>query len=204
MTNVTIYNVKASVYGHGPGWCFTSHDLSNAGGDVAVRQALSRLKKGGFIRRIAWGLYDYPRKHPTLGTLPPDLDQAVKAIARRDRITVMPSGAHAANALGLSEQVPGKLVYLTDGPARRVRIGNTEIILKRTTPRMMAMAGTPAGLVVAAFKYLGKDHVDHSVATTLRKALSRDAKGSLRKNVTFAPRWMYKSLMSIAGSPIRG
>ena len=96
-------------------------------------KALSRLTARGVIRRLARGLYEYPREHPELGTLSPDLEKVAKALAGKHRIRLQPAGAYAANLLGLSEQVPAKIVFLTDGPSRTVKIGRQEIHLRRTT-----------------------------------------------------------------------
>jgi len=188
--HLLVSTVKFTIYGHGRGWCFTLNDFAGLNNDVAVRQALSRLDKAKFIRRISWGLYEYPRKHPRLGILPPDISQVVKAIARKDQIAVLPSGAYAANLLGLSEQVPGKVVYLTEGLSKRVKIGKTEIIFKKTTPKNMASAGTVGGLVIQALKYLGRSHSDETIISTLKKRLSKRDNATLRKSAKFAPRWI--------------
>ena len=135
---LTVFKVKSSIYGHGRGWCFTPDDFIALGSDSAVHQALSRLQKSGFIRRLSWGLYEYPRKHPKLGLLPPDVQQVVKAAARKDNLKTLASGAYAANLLGLSDQVPAKVVYLTGGISRRIRIGKRDIIFKATTPKNIA------------------------------------------------------------------
>jgi hypothetical protein len=107
----------------------------------------SRLAAKGTIRRLARGLYEYPRMHPELGMLSPDIDQVAKALAGKDRICLQPSGAYATNLLGLSEQVPAKVVFLTDGPSRIVKIGRQEIQLRHTTTRNMAAAGRLSGLL---------------------------------------------------------
>ena len=86
------------------------------------------------LRRLARGLYEYPREHPELGTLSPDIQKVAKALAGKDRIRLQPAGAYAANLLGLSEQVPAKAVFLTDGPSRTVKIGGQEIQLRRHNP----------------------------------------------------------------------
>src|SRR5205823_4719305 len=129
---------------------------------------LSRLAQTKTIRRLARGLYDYPKSHPTLGLLSPSVDQIAKALVD-PKTKIQPSGAYAANLLGLSEQVPLKSVFLTTGTPRRVRIGRQEIILKRTTPRQMATAGRLSGLVIQALKHLGKSDEVESRLAVLKK-----------------------------------
>lgn len=72
-------------------------------------------------------MYDFPKEHPVLGLLAPPPDAITRALAGRDRTRLQPAGAYAANILGLSEQVPAKAVFLTDGPSRTVKVGPTTI-----------------------------------------------------------------------------
>jgi hypothetical protein len=152
--------------------------------------ALTRLSRKGTIRRLARGLYDYPAHHPKIGVLSPSVDALARALAGRDAIRLQPSGAYAANLLGLSEQVPMKVVFLTDGPNRHVRIGKQEIHLKRTTPRNMATAGKTSGLVIQALRYLGQRGTDSAVVQTLRRRLSDQDKAGLVKDIRLAPAWI--------------
>jgi hypothetical protein len=155
------------IYGHGNGWTFTPASFLDLGSRNAVASALKRHKKSGLIRQLARGLYDYPRNDSKLGVLSPSSDAVAKALSGRDATRQQPSGAHAANLLGLSDQVPMKILYLTDGASRTVMIGNRQIILKRTTPRNMATAGKISGLVIQALRYLGQTHVDDTIITKL-------------------------------------
>jgi hypothetical protein len=160
------------------------------GSDESIRQALSHLQKQKVIRRLAQGIYDYPKEHDVLGIIPPDLNQVANAIAKKNGVQIQPAGAHAANLAGLSEQVPGRLVFLTEGPTRKVKIGNQEIIFKKTTSKIMSSAGTREGLIIQAFKNLGKDHIDKVVRARTRKFLQLSSVKELRKNMKFAPAWI--------------
>jgi len=132
---------RATIFGHGRGWVFTPKDLVHLGDPRSVGMALTRLTRKGVIRQLARGLYDFPVEHPVLGRIAPSADAIAKALAARDAVRLQPAGAYAANMLGLSDQVPTKVVFLTDGPSRRVQVGQREIVLQRTTPRNMATAG---------------------------------------------------------------
>ena len=103
------------------------------------------------------GLYDYPRQHPKLGELAPTPEQIAQALAGKEASRIQPSGAYAANLLGLTEQVPAQAIFLTDATTGRVRVGRQEIILNQTTPKNMATAGRVSGLVIQALRYLGKE-----------------------------------------------
>ena len=90
------------IYGHGKGWVFTPAHLSDLGSRDAVASALRRYRQSGLIRQLARGLYDYPRTDPKLGMLTPSPDAVARAFAGRDAFRLQPSGAYAANLLGLS------------------------------------------------------------------------------------------------------
>lgn len=182
--------VLSRIYGKKRGWVFTSVHFLDLGNDLSVRKALQSAADRGLIRRLATGLYDYPKQHPKLGDLAPSPDQIAQALAGKDSLRIQPSGAYAANLLGLSEQVPAKVIFLTDGANRKVKVGNQEIILKQTTPKNMATAGRVSGLVIQALRYLGKDHVDDQVIDTLAQRLSPDDRRQLMKDIRYAPAWI--------------
>ena len=188
------------IRGHGKGWVFTPNHFKDLGSRDAVASALKRHKQAGLIRQLAQGLYDYPKTDPELGILEPSIDDIVSVLAGRDVVRLQPTGAYAANLLGLSTQVPMKIIYLTDGLPKTVTIGKRQIILKRTTPRNMAMAGRVSGLVAQAFRYLGKDHVDNSMIDRLRDRLDGAAQAQLLKDARYVPAWIAKVFQEIAQS----
>jgi len=181
------------------GWVFTPSYFLDIGNRDAIDQGLGRLVRSGAIRRLARGLYDYPVKHPTLGDLPPNYQRIAQALAGRDSLKIQPSGAYAANLLGLTEQVPAKIVFLTDGPNRTVQINKQQIVLKRTTPKNMATAGRVSGLIIQALRHLGQDHVDDKIIGMLKKRLSRDDKRQLISDLRYAPVWIGNIFRQLQG-----
>lgn len=192
--------VLSRITAKGPGWVFTPSNFIDLGSRDAIASALKRHKKEGTIRQLARGLYDYPRQDPQLGTLSPSVDSVANAIKGRDAIRLQPSGAYAANLLGLSEQVPMRVLFLTDGPSRNVKIGKQQILLKKTTPRNMATAGRASGLVIQALRYLGRRSVDDSMVRKLRRRLKADDKKQLLKDIRYAPVWIGEALKKIAAT----
>lgn len=182
--------IRNRIIEHGPAWCFTPFHFSDLENDASIRKALSQLEKQKFIRRLARGLYDYPKKHDTLGIIPPDLNEVAKAIAEKDGVFIQPAGAYAANLVGLSTQVPGRIVFLTEAASRKIKIGNQEIIFKKTTRKNMFAAGTREGLLIQALKYLGKDHIDQKACIQISKFLKDSPKEDIKKNMKFAPSWI--------------
>ena len=188
------------IRGHGRGWVFTPRHFMDLASRPAITSALRRQTAAGTIRQLGRGLYDYPRQHPALGALIPTPEAVATAMAGRDRVRLQPSGAYAANLLGLSEQVPAKVVFLTDGPSRVVQLGPTTLQLRHTTPRNMAAAGRPSGLVIQAFRHLGPEHVTPERIARLRRTLPADDRRSLLKDLTLAPEWMHRRLKELAAS----
>ncbi len=182
--------VVSRIYGKKRGWVFAPINFLDLGSRAAIDQALGRLVKTGTIRRLARGLYDYPNKHPDFGVLPPNYNRVAQALMGRDNVKIQPSGAYAANLLGLTEQVPAKIVFFTDGPNRKVQIGKQKIILKRTTPKNMAVAGRISGLVIQALRYLKQKNVDSAIIAKLKRRLSDKDKNTLMSDIRYAPAWI--------------
>jgi hypothetical protein len=120
----------------------------------------------------------------------PDIQNVAKALARKTGTRLQPTGAAAANLLGLSEQVPAKVVFLTDGRSKHIRLGNLDIVFKRTSPRMMATAGSISGLVIHALRYLGRTHVNDLTIRRLDSRLSPANRRRLSADAAFAPAWI--------------
>jgi hypothetical protein len=186
------------IRGHGRGWVFTPAHLADLGSRNAVASALKRFKADARIRQLARGLYDYPAQDPVLGTVAASADAIARALVVRNAIRLQPSGAYAANVLGLSEQVPSRIVFLTDGPARKVKIGKREILLQHTTPRNMATAGRKSGTLIQALRYLGQDQVDDKVLATIRRNITDADRPVIRKDLRHAPAWIADLMRPLA------
>jgi hypothetical protein len=188
----------ARIQARGDGWVFSPGDFIDLGKRPAVDKALSRMAAGGSIRRVVRGVYDVPREHPILGITAPSIDQVAKAVAGKGGTRLQPTGAYAANLLGLSDQVPAKVVFLTDGRSKRIQLGKLSIVLKQTSPRSMATAGTVSGVVIQALRYLGKTHVTDETVRRLDGRLSADDRKQLLKDLAFAPAWVADIMRRLA------
>lgn len=118
--------------------------------------ALSRLSKEGCIERASKGVYFAPKSDPLLGALHPSLEEIAKAIADKEQIKIRPTGAYALNKLGLSTQVPMKVVYLTNGHPRKFKMGKGSITFRQTTPKVMSVENDLIFLAIQALQELGK------------------------------------------------
>ena len=181
--------VLRSIRRKGRGYVFTPEDMHSFGSRAAIDQALSRLARKGEIRRLGRGIYDYPKITERLGPLSPTPEAVAEALARTEGAQLQTSGARAANALGLTTQVPARLTFLTDGTPRSRRVGRQIIELKRAAPRKLRGAGTTAGTVLQALRYLGAERVDEEVIRHLSRILTARDKRELRSLMTAAPGW---------------
>ena len=182
--------VTRRIHRHGKGWVFTPKHFQDLGSRAGIDLALHRLKAACSIRQLARGIYDYPAQDPDLGMIAPSADAIARALVVRDAIRLQPSGAYAANILGLSEQVPSRIVFLTDGPTRKVKIGKRSILLQHTTPRNMATAGRKSSTVIQALRYLGKDQIDDRVLAQLRRQITDVDRPMIRRDLRHAPAWI--------------
>lgn len=189
--------VMKRVRASGRGSVFTPRDFLDVAARAAVDQALSRLVRAGQLRRLARGLYDFPKLHPKLGPLSPAPDDVAQALARETGSHLQIDGARAANALGLSTQVAAQSSWLTDGPSRRVVLGKRVVDLRHASPKHLIAPGSPAGTVVQALRHLGASRAADLLQVASRN-LSVGDKKILARSASQAPAWMRSTLLSIA------
>ncbi len=195
--------IMKRVRAHGRGrWVCTPRDFLDLASREAVDQALSRLVRAGRLRRAGRGLYDLPRTSALLGRpAPVDLDAALAALARRDGIRVMPDGATAAHRLGLTNAVPARPGYVTDGATRTVEIDGATVHLRHAGPRVMRWTGHPAAPVAQALRWLGPDAArDPRVVAALKRHLPEAVKYDLSRNARNLPGWALPIARDVAGS----
>jgi hypothetical protein len=159
--------------------------------------ALARLVDGGLLRRLARGVYDYPKTHPRFGLRAPSADAVAQAIARNTGESICHSGARAANLLGVSTQVPAQAVYLTSGTNRTIHVDlgdgrGFDVRFKRSTWR--PGDDGKAGMVLQALRFLGQDAINDQVLRSLRSILDDRDLRQFRQLRWEAPGWMQPTL----------
>ena len=191
--------IVARIERQGEGKAFSAKDFLDIASRTTVDVTLAELALDGVIRRIRRGLYDKPRINPALGgKLSPDIDEAARAIARRQHWKIVPEGAWAANLLGLTTQVPAKIIYLTDGPNNEVAIARRSIYFKHARPKALAGLEGKIALVVQALRHLGKESVGPHEMATLRAALTPAERRKLVKDTRFGVDWIYEVAKRLA------
>jgi hypothetical protein len=190
--------VQRAVQRRGRGAVFVPADFLALGSRAAIDVALHRLVRSGVIRRLARGVYDFPIQHPVLGDLVPAIEQVAQALADRDGTRLLPTGAVAANALGLSDQVPARVVFLTDGKSRTVQIGPTTIQFRHTTPKNLATAGRLSGMLIQALRAVGRANLTPARRHQLRRTIPAAQRRKLLDDLRFAPSWMHPIFRELA------
>lgn len=199
MTTTVQDSILDRIRSRGRGKVFIPKDFLDLGGRDAVDQSLSRLARSGDVMRLGRGLYHYPQMNRRLGfTLGPDPDEIADALARRTGSRVVPSGAVAANLLGLSTQVPARPVYLSDGRTRLVKVGNLTIQIRHAAPKELPMGSRIGAMVVQALRHLGRAAVDDEVIGRIRRALSPDQRRGLLQDARYTTDWIASAVRQIA------
>ena len=174
------------------GSLFFPDDFSSYGSSEAVRKALERLEDKKVIFRIAQGIYTRPKKSKLIGEVMPSAEEVAEAIIKRDRVRTVPTGSYALNALGLSTQIPMRIVLLTDGSPREIKIGKRTIKFKKTTPKNLLAKGKISRLVIQALKEIGNGQVTASEESKIIKLLKEEDEKNLIYDIGLVPVWIQK------------
>jgi hypothetical protein len=169
---------------------FSSVELLSLGTRAAVDSALSRLAGQGFITRITRGVYVRPLQSKYAGQVTPDPFKIAQAVARSTGSVVGINGAEAARGFALSTQMSMQSLFLTTGPNRVIYVGKSKIRMRHTSPRKLALAGTPAGRALTALYYLGKNEVTPEVVGEIKKRLPEREFEKLSASTEVMPSWM--------------
>ena len=173
------------------GQIFFNEDFRDTGTGEAVKVALHRLVKRNVLQRVARGIYAKPYYSELIEKeVTPGAEEIAKAVALRDKARIIPTGVYALNALGLSTQVPMKLVYLTDAAPRKMRIGKATILFKRTTAKNLSYQNELSMLVVQALKEIGNGKVTEEEKNKIIKLLEKVDYSELKHDIGIAPQWI--------------
>jgi len=190
--------IVGRIRARGRGKVYVSKDFLDLGSRAAIDHALSRLVKEGVIRRIGRGLFDYPRSNARLGiVLSPDAFDVAQAVARKRGSVVQPSGALVANAIGVSTQVPGNDVYLTNASSGKIRLGKQTLTIKHAGPKVIGTRGKAVSPVLQALYFLGKDGITEDVVKHFRVTLSEKDKKKLLGQSRYSVCWLSDAVQRI-------
>jgi predicted transcriptional regulator of viral defense system len=179
------------------GGIFFISDFAELGNYEAVRKTLQRLTKNDSIKRIAKGIYFLPKKHERLGIIYPHAEEIAKAIAKRDKARIIATGSTALNLLGLSTQIPMKVVFLTDGSARNIKVGNQTIEFKKTNPKNLSIEHRLTNLIIQGLKAIGERNVTQEQINKIQTIIDESGeRESINQNLKNAPVWIQKTIFN--------
>lgn len=187
------------ISGHGRGWAFSSNDLINKFTRQEIDNTLSDLTKKEKIRRVARGIYDYPKYSELLKKdLSPDIEQVSRAYARKFNWTIEVSGDTALNILGLSTQVVGKYIYLSNGSNKNYTLENgTTIEFKKSSLKNIGFKHKESSLIVQALKTLGKDRIDENIIKSIREQIEPSKFQKILNDTKSSTVWIYETIKKI-------
>ena len=181
----------------GSGAVVTAKDFLDLAGRDAVDQALRRLSQQGDLRRIGRGLYHMPRINSFLGIeVPPDADTVADAIGRQTGDRIAPSPAVTANRLGLSTQIPAKLVYLTTGRSKSIVVGSRTFYFRHVSPHKLPDVRTAVGRALQAIDAVGPEADTRSIHT-IRSTLTPSQRRTLRHEARYSTGWVAETARRI-------
>ena len=188
-----------TIYGHGKGYAFSTNDFIKEFSTNSIDKALSNLTKQGKIRRIARGLYDYPKYSDFLQMqLGPDIEQVAFAIARKFNWQIEISGNSALNILGLSTQVPGTYLYLSNGANRKYTINeNITIEFKKSALKNIGFKYKESSLIVQALRALGKEYITQEVVSKIQSQISEKLYDKILEDTKTTTAWIYEIIKQI-------
>lgn len=192
------------ISGHGRGWAFSSSDLIKKFDRQQIDSTLSDLTKNKKIRRIARGIYDYPKYSDFLQKeLSPDIDQVARAYARKFNWRIEVSGDSALNLLNLSTQIQAKYIYLSDGPNKSYKIVDNIILeFKKSSLKDIGFKYRESSLIVQSLKALGKEHVTSKTIHKIKEQVHPKMYEKILKDTQSTTGWVYETIKQICKEDI--
>ena len=170
-------------------------DFAKLGSSENVKKVLLRLEKKQLLVRLAHGIYLYPKIDKELGVLYPSAESIAEAIAKRDKIRIIPTGIFALQQLGISTQIPMNVIYLTDGAPRKIKVGKRTITFKKTAPKNLAIKNKILSNIVQGLKELGKESITDEIRQRINQALEKVPLEILKEEILNAPVWVRNEVL---------
>lgn len=170
-------------------------ELLHFGARSTVDQVLSRSVKKGTLMRAGRGIYVLPVES-RFGIHAPSVCKIVEGVASQRGETIVLHGAAAANALGLTTQVPMKAIYLTSGCNRQLKVGAQTVEFRHAPLWQLIFPDRAAGEVVRALAWLGPE----KAAAALRKLQLKLQPSELEEVASVRarlPTWMAQEISTL-------
>ena len=190
--------IKTEILNARKGKIFFLDDFTRFGNKNAIRQTLFRLCGDNILIRLSAGIFLYPKTDKYIGTIYPSIEEIAKKIAKREKARLIPTGIYALNALGLSTQIPMRVVFLTDGTPRVINIeGKASIKFKKTIPKYLALRGKIMTLIIFAMKEIGQKQITDEHLLKVKNALKQEKREHIEHDIELAPEWIANILLKL-------
>lgn len=199
---VDMQSIEDKIYAmirlNGRGSVFTNSDFYHIGNRKTVTWSLSSLRGRGIIRPLLSGIFDYPIYSELLQEwLAPDVDAVAQAIARKNQWHIQITGESAMNYLGLSTQVPGRYLYLSDAQSREYQLMNSTIEFNRSPLKQSKFKSRQTEIITQALLSLGESNLNDAVITKITDFITEKEKPRILKDSRYAPAWIGELLRNI-------
>ena len=179
---------------------FFSSDLSYTGVKSSlIQKVLERETNAGRIMRLGQGIYYMPKVDDVygLGIIYPSLEEIARRLAERDKVRIEPTGANAANLLGLSTQVPMNLCFLTDGSSKEIKMSNGRTLKFIHAPlKNFTFTNRTLMLITFALKEIGKDNILSEQTDRIRKLLANIPLEQTKVDLKLMPAWIRNYILT--------
>ena len=167
----------------------------------AVDQALRRLAARGKLVKITRGRYALPVRS-RFGTRPPAPEVVLAKLNQEGAQQLVSSGAAAANALGLTTQMPVEQTFLARTRSqKRYVFGKQQVTIRPAAAWNFLLADRPAGQAIRALTWLGPDQASAALPT-LRSTLPPEEWRALRSICAELPLWLAELLSQADPIPL--
>ena len=179
--------IEAKVKRAKRGQIFFASDFKGLGTSTSVRKALSRLVERKILIRMGQGIYVTPVLDKVFGEVMPSIEEIAISLAKKEHVKIMPTGQFALNKIGLSTQVPMKLVFLTNGTKKNISIGKSTIVFQPTTNKKLAMIGSISSLLFLGLEELDLNRLSESEKEKINGLLKKEDSKKLKHDLKLAP-----------------
>ena len=184
----SIYNqIESKVKRSKPGKLILPSDFKDLGASTAIRKALSRLVEQKVLVRMGQGIYVIPIKDKVFGDVLPSIEEIAVLLAKKEHVKIMPTGLFALNKIGLSTQIPMKMVFLTNGTKKNIVIGKNALVFQPTTTKKLAMIGSISSLLFVGLEELDLSQLSESEMEKIISLLKKEDPKKLKYDLKLAP-----------------
>ena len=130
------------------------------------------------------------------GMRSPAIEKVIPSLSELWGEVIVPSGGAAANVLGLTNQVPVRMVYLTSGPGRKLWIYGQPIVLRHAPRWQLVAPNRLAGTIVRALEWLGPLEVNDGL-NQLAPRISAEDLADLASVRAVLPAWLAEPISRV-------